>query len=209
MQKLVAFPLFLSLLLSLSGPAAAVPCAGVSVGTASTDDVTLGGTAADDCVIAEGNAQGGSQGDVSLFSGQGTFGTGWLLLAKVTGNPVQGNAGGALITIGLPSPSGTSGSWSVSSNESILLDLVFAMHAGHRTGAFLFEDEALVANVTESGAWEIEWVNGGSQNPAYSNLTIFYRDPRLTVPVPGTLVLLLAAAATGIGFRFRFRQRSL
>lgn len=197
-------------LLATAIPAGAIPCTGVSVNNATTDDVTLGGADSDGCRISIVNPQQGPDGNTSGFSGLDSFGVGWSLLAKVDGNGVVTDAaGGPPITIGFSETSGTTGTWSVTSGETGVIDLVFAMHASNRSGAFLFDDESLTANLTKSGDWKIEWHNNGGQVPDYSNLTIFYRDPEFrTVPLPGTLALLLGAGLAGAAFRMRRTARS-
>jgi PEP-CTERM motif len=184
-------------MLASAGPAGAVPCTGTPVGNASTDDVTLGGFDSDACHISAGvNPQAGPSGDTSGFDPV-PFGTGWDLLVKDGG---AGTAGSATITIGFSLSDGT---WSVTSNQTGAIDLVFAVHAGHNAGQFLFDNESLTANVTKNGTWEIEWLNPGGQVPGFSNLTVFYRDADYTtVPLPNTLALLGFALA-GLGFSRR------
>ena len=118
-------------------------------------------------------------------------------------------AGGPPLTLGFTQTTGTSGTWSLTSTEPLLIDLVFAMHAGGRTGAFLFEDVLFAANVTQNGTWLIEWLNNGGQVPGYSNLTLFFRDERTPpqkVPEPGTLALLAAVLVAFGSWRLRRRQ---
>jgi hypothetical protein len=191
----------------------AAPCTTTGpgiVGNASTDDVTLGGADSDACHVYEGNAQSGPNGDTSGFD-PAPFGTGWSLLAKVdSAGTVADAAGGPPLTLGFSQTNGTSGTWSLTSTTPLLIDLVFAMHAGGRTGAFLFDDELFAANVTKNGTWLIEWVNNGNQVPNYSNLTVFWRDERLPpqqVPEPGTLALLAAILVSIGSWRVR-RPRS-
>jgi PEP-CTERM motif len=183
-----------------AGPAGAVPCTGTPVGNASTDDVTLGGSGADACHVSAGvNPHAGPNGVTSGFD-PAPFGTGWSLLIKDGG---AGTAGSATITIGFSQTNGIIGGWSVTSNQTGAIDLVFAVHAGNNAGQFLFDNEPLTANVTKDGTWEIEWLNPGTQVPAFSNLTVFYRDANFTtVPLPSTLALLGIAIA-GLGFSRR------
>lgn len=200
------------------GAAQAAPCtpgakASARLGGASTDDVTLHGAAADQCHVSLNNAQSGPYGDSSAFAT--ALGSGWSLLAKIDERgqiiPDPATAGPASLDLGFARSSTTAGTWSITSNRNITLDLVFAMHAGSATGAFLFDNESLVAGMPAAGAWAIEWTNNGRQVPAYSNLTLFYRDvsaitppppPPSEVPVPGVLGLL-AAGVAGVAFSRR------
>lgn len=70
-----------------AGAAGAAPCVGTSVGSASTDDVNLGGFEADRCVVSNVNAQEGPNGNTSGFDS--IFGGGWSLLTKFWGDCSQ------------------------------------------------------------------------------------------------------------------------
>lgn len=204
--------LFASAWLLGLGAAHAAPCTAASnasarVAGASTDDVTLQGAAADRCHLSLVNPQGGPNGDASAFSA--AFGSNWSLLAKIdssgriTPDPAAAGPASLDLDFGLRARTNTAGTWTVMSDRSITLDLVFAMHAGGTTTAFLFDNEALAARTLAAGDWTIEWRNNGNRVPAYSNLTLFYRDvsattpsaPPSEVPLPGALGLLAAGAA--------------
>ena len=192
-------------LLMSFAPAFAAACSGVSIGTASTNDVTFAGLASDQCVISTVNPQSGSNGDTSGFDS--AFGPGaWSLLAKVTSSPTSVTFGGVGFNITFAQGSATAGSWSVTADKNVTLDLVFAMHAANRSGAFLFDDQPLVANVATPGMWTINWLNNGGQVPAYSNLTLFARDAAVTsIPEPGTYAMLLGGLGL-MGFVARRRK---
>jgi PEP-CTERM motif len=195
-----ASTLLLAALLAIPMLGVAAPCTTTisppGLGLASTEDVTLGGFFSDACHVYVGNAQAGPFGDPSGFDPV-PFGTGWQGFVKVDeAGVITDLAGGPPLTLTFgTSPTGT---WGLTSTEALVIDLVFAMHAGGRTGAFLFDNESFAANVPRTGTWLIEWLNNGGQVPAYSNLTIFWRDERTQVPEPGTLALL-AAALVAIG----------
>jgi len=191
--------------LATGGAAHAAACttfgASVDAGSSSTADVSYNGTDSSACVISAVNPQQGADGNVSGFTS--AFGTGWDLLAKIDanglvngGNPIVYN--GVTFTSSITGIPGTGGSWTLSSDQGVTLDLVFAMHASNRSGAFLFDDLGLVSSGT--GNWAINWLNSGEQVPNYSNLTLFVRDVVVTpVPEPETYALLLAGLAA-VGF---------
>ncbi|MBV9892413.1 MAG: PEP-CTERM sorting domain-containing protein [Rhizobacter sp.] len=184
------------------GSAFAAPCTGVNVGTSQTSDVTFAGLASDACVIANDNAQSGPSGDTSGFDG--TFGTGWSLLGKLPPASGTSTLSGVNFTWGFTGSGTGPGTWTLTADRNVTLDLVFAMHAGSYTGAFLFDDQALVAGQT--GSWRIDWINKGEQNPSYSNLTLFARDIMVTsVPEPETYALMLAGLGI-MGFIARRRR---
>jgi hypothetical protein len=162
--------------------------------------VTLGGSDASDCHVYDGNAQAGPNGDASGFSGE--FGGGWSLLAKVdSGGSISDISAGVPLTPTFTQTNGTSGTWSLTSSEPLVIDLVFAMHAGGTTGAFLLDDHLFgPATLSQNGTWLIEWLNPGAQTPDYSNLTLFWRDDRTRpqeIPEPGILALLAAVLSVG------------
>jgi hypothetical protein len=181
--------------------------AGVNAGTASTSDVDYNGTDSTACVISGVNPQQGAGGNTSGFSG--AFGSGWDLLAKIDANGVV-NGGNPIVyngihffssITGLP---GTSGGWTLSSDQGVTLDLAFAMHASDRSGAFMFDDLSLASGGT--GSWAVNWLNKGGEIPNYSNLTLFVRDVVVTpVPEPETYALLLAGLSA-VAFLARRRK---
>ena len=182
-------------LLLAGGLAQAASCTGISLGTSSTDDVKLGGINSTQCVVSSVNAQGGPNGNTSAFSS--SFGSGWSLLGKVDGNGAVGSLNslsGVNFGIGFSKIDGDTGTWTLTASKAVTMDLVFAMHAGGRTGSFLFDDIALTtANAATPGTWEINWTNKGGQTPDYSNLTVFGRDVTVSpVPEPQTYAMLLA-----------------
>ena len=177
----------------LSTQANAAACTGVSVGASSSGDFTLGAADASACVISTVNPDQGPNGNSSGFS-PSPFGTGWTLLAKMTSDTSPSVFNGTSFSWSLAPQAGTSGEWSFGANKSVQLDLVLAMHASNRSGAFLLEDVTLTANSTKSGTWEINWLNAGQQVPDYSNSSLWVRNVT-AVPEPGTYVL----TAAGLG----------
>jgi hypothetical protein len=190
-------------LLACAGPAFAAACSGVSVGAASTDDVTFAGAASDQCVISTVNPQSGPNGDTSGFSTE--FGGGWSLLAKLTAAAGNAALDGVNFAWTFAQTTTTNGTWTLTADQNVDLDLVFAMHASNRSGAFLFGDESLVASEVNNGTWKIEWLNNGGNVPDFSNVTLFARDITTAVPEPETYALFLAGLGM-MGFMARRRK---
>ena len=104
---------------------------------------------------------------------------------------------------------GTTGTWSLTTDQDATFDLVFAMHAGGYSGAFLFDDQATMANQLNANTWQILWLNNGDQVPDFSNLTLFTRDVVTTpVPEPSTYALMLASLGV-VGLMARRRRRAV
>lgn len=169
-----------------------------AIGSASAADVTLDGQPADAFVYQDAwNPHAGPNGDTSgfgtAFDGFGT--NSFNLLDKYDHDDGFTNAGPLTFTFTESTP--TSGLWTVtntSATSNITLDLVFAIHAGNQGGAWLFDDQTILAGETQQGTWQIGWTVGANNaNPAFSNLTLFERDMVMTpVPEPGTYAMLLA-----------------
>lgn len=189
-------------------------CTGVSVHTASRNDVTLGGDIADGCDIANVNPAQGSGGNSSGFSDN--FGNGWSLLSKVAGSSVPSATttttfGGIDYKINFTETPGSGtkkGTWTITVSKPVTVDLVFALHASNRSGAFFFDNQVLTSSpLGTSGTWAINWYNNGGQVPGFSNLTIFARDQRVSaVPEPETYGMLLAGLGL-LGFMARRRKQ--
>jgi hypothetical protein len=187
-RPLAAIAVALGTLMS-AGVAQAAPCTATAgfesfVGGASTDDVTLGGMDSSSCVISGVNPAQGPDGNTSGFDG--AFGGGWSLLSKGAGSAT---IDGVTFTLDFSQAAGT---WSLTTDQTATYDLVFAMHASDRSGAFLFDDHTSFASVTQNGTWAIEWLNNGGQVPGFSNVNFFVRDVVTPVPEPETSALMLA-----------------
>ncbi|GGB87135.1 PEP-CTERM sorting domain-containing protein [Pseudoduganella buxea] len=184
-----------SLLLAASAHAA--------IGNADSSDVTLAGQPADAFAFADGwNPHAGPNGDTSGFgTAFDAYGAGaWTMIDRA--DTTHGFDGTGVLTFTLTQDTGTSGLWSVtnpSTTMNVTLDLVFAIHAGGSGGAWLFDNQTVLAKQTLDGTWQIEWVNGGGNVPDYSNVTLFGRDIVMTpVPEPSTYAMLLAGLV-GLG----------
>ena len=202
-KTLVATPLLAATFFA-AGSAQAAACSGISVGTAATGDVTFASAASDQCVISGANPQAGPQGDTSGFDG--VFGAGWSLLGKVTSATGSNSVSGVNFAWTFNQTNGTTGTWSLTTSQNATFDLVFAMHAANRSGAFLFDNQPTLANQLTSGTWAIHWLNNGNQVPDFSNLTFFIRDVVVAqIPEPQTYALLVAGLVA-VGFLARRRR---
>lgn len=180
----------------------------------SVSDVTLAGVGSDAFLKYASNAQAHG-GDSSGFSP--TFGGGWSTLAlftttdagALTSSSATNTVGNTSFTVRLTENAGLkSGTWSIIDNsaKNVMLDLVFAIHAGGSTGAYFLDNRSLVTNQVTAGSWTVGFVNGGNQIPNFSNLTVFAREVQISaVPEPETYAMLLAGLGM-IGFVARRRK---
>ena len=198
-----------------------------SAGKTARSDVTLNGASADLVDYAggvnpqSGNAsKGGSSGFASDFALYGSK-QGWTSIAAFDSSADNGVAIstsklGTSLTFTFDKTDGRHGSWTVANNDlknNVKLDLVFAMHTGGGSSAWLFDNEVLGAGAKTSGNWTLNALNGGGKLSDYSNLTIFARDlsktafqvPTTPVPEPETYAMLLAGLGL-IGFMSRRRK---
>jgi hypothetical protein len=189
-------------------------------------DVTLGGTAANSFApLGDLNPQG-KAGDPAVT---GAFGGDWSAIGGYKGS-IDTDPHGEIVTplaFGLTTTIAKGddwigGGWSVantSKTHNISLDLVFAMHAGGKGGAWLFSERTLLAGEQLDGAWVQRMLNGGGQVGGYSNVTFFARNLEMTkitpppddttkdLPEPATLGSLLLGLGM-LGFMGRRRKPS-
>lgn len=186
--------------------AQAAACTAISgqdsfIGSASTDDVTLGGVDSSQCIISDVNPSQGPNGNTSGFDG--AFGSGWSLISKGAGSAT---VDGVDFTLTFAQTTGTTGTWTLTTDQNATFDLVFAMHASDHSGAFLFDNHASFAGAAQDGSWVIQWLNNGEQVAGFSNVNFFVRDVTVTpVPEPASYALLLAGLVAG-GFVTRRRR---
>ncbi|CAN7568243.1 PEP-CTERM sorting domain-containing protein [Pseudoduganella sp. LjRoot289] len=189
------------------------------IGTAAVSDITLGGASSDYFQYASGvNPQKGGKGNTAGFqTAFSPYGEGsWSLLSKFGASAGNGTTlttvgGKPALTMVFNKTDARHGSWSVTNNDAaqdLVLDLVFAMHAGNGSGAWLFDNQLIGAGATITGGWDLNIFNNGGQYADYSNLTLFSRDalaslapvqapglPAATVPEPGSLAIVAAGLA--------------
>lgn len=157
-----------------------------TIGTATVNDVTLGGVAAQYISYASGvNPQAGPNGNTLGFSNafQATGSGNWQSIAKFVtssdGVSKSANVFGSVLTVYFDQTTTTSGTWSFTNGDTahdVMLDLVFAMHTGGGSGAWLFDDKVAAAGTTLGGTWALNLLNNGGNVGDYSNLTIFTRN---------------------------------
>lgn len=221
--------IFASLALTATGQAG-------TIGSASINDVTLGSSTAGYLSYGDGiNPQsqgpgGGSTGFGPAFAATGTGS--WMRLAAFdvladNGFLLSSNALGPTLKMTFDRSDTRHGSWTVantSTSTDLTLDLVFAIHTGGGSGAFLFDGQLLKAGTSQSGQWALNMLNDGGNYSGYSNLTIFGRDAQLAaaganggaglgaaakvdVAEPGTLPVILTGLALLGVIGARRRQR--
>ena len=168
-------------------------------------DVTFAGMASNQCLVSDINPQQGPDGNASGFSHE--FGSGFSLLGKVTSPAGSATSNGVNFDWTFDQTSGTTGTWSLMTDQEATFDVVFAMHAGGYGGAFLFDDQSTVASVLYANTWEINWLDNGSQVLDHSNLTLYVRnvDTVTPIPEPSTYALMLASLGV-VGLMARRRR---
>lgn len=176
-----------------------------AVGGADTTDFTFRGSASDACLILGENT---GAGNFNLGNPFPTFG-GDSFVRLATEPDASDSLLGLDFTLSFARDSGNkSGSWTLSwtgGPESI--DLALAIHAGGRSGVFLFNDQALAADSNGTGTWRIEWLNNGGQIPDFSNIAIYGRQGDVSVPEPAALALLgLGGLLAAAGLRCNRRR---
>lgn len=198
----------------LSGSAFAGPLNAASVAAtvaASANDVQLVMTAAD---MYEYLGKVNPQGVQSSTPFEDEYAGNWSAIGAFGGDGKATGANGLVtsplkftFTLGATKKSGT---WSVTNtlkDLDVTLDLVFAMHTGGGSGAWLFNDHVFSAGTTQDGSWVQRMLNHGGNAGEFSNLTLFSSGMKLTpktptpaggptdLPEPATLGMLVLGLA--------------
>ena len=159
-----------------------------TIGTATVADVTLGAANADKLSYGNGinpqsqGPRGGSYGFGPAFAGTGTGS--WTRMAAFgssadNGFQLSSSALGSPLTMSFDKTDGRNGAWTLTNNDAakdVELDLVFAIHTGGGSGAFLFDEQLIAAGQTLNGTWALNLLNNGGQFSGYSNMTVFARN---------------------------------
>lgn len=174
----------------------ASPALAGTIGTATNEDVTLDGAQA--TVLSYGNGinpqsqgkNGGSTGFNAAFS---PYGSGsWTRLAAFgssadDGVTLESAALGSSLALSFDQQNGRNGTWTLTNQDAaidVTLDLVFAIHTGGGSGAWLFDGLQIGAGDTLNGNWTLKLLNNGGKYSGYSNLTVFGRNLTATAKAP-------------------------
>jgi hypothetical protein len=216
-KKLTLIPLLCAIMLvaspAFAGPVHTKPPVPAVV-LVSASDVTLDGASADEFLSLGTLNPQGNQGDAAITA---AFGGDWSAVGAYAGDAATTAHGQtpSVLDFEFSLANDKGGSWSVTNTsltENLTFDLVFAMHAGHAGGAWLFDGVSILAGETLDGAWIQRMLNGGGNAAGFSNVTFFVRaadaiPPIVTVPEPATLGSLMLGLGM-LGFMARRRKQS-
>lgn len=191
-----------------------------TIGAASLDDVTLGGTATaywSDALNYYGSNPGSDASSfAAAFASYGNGGA-WSLMGTAQGSSFT-TVNSAFSYSFSKDAGNQSGTWAITnlSAAQVVLDLAFSMHTGDAGTAFLFDNQVFGAGQTLQGNWKIEWLNNADNVPNFSNMNLFSRDlsggagagggvTAAAVPEPTTWAMFLVGLCS-IGLTLKRRQ---
>lgn len=171
----------------LAGAAYAVPVKAPQI-TASENDVKLATTTA---TVFAPLGKVNTQGKESSTAFAGAYAGDWSAIGAFGSDGKVADAYG-LVTAPLSftfafSNSAKTGTWSVTNtlkDTDITTDLVFSMHTGGGSGAWLFDNHVFLAGTTQDGTWVQRMLNNGDKAGDFSNLTLFTSGMKLSPKVP-------------------------
>lgn len=201
---------FMAMLLALgSGAACAAPCA---LGDVS---LTIGATVHAPSACADGISQGGGP-TAETGSLNAAFGTAFVYLDKSTDAGTPGGLGGVTFQV-TADHNQNAGGWTVTWTDvggppdlPLVVDLIVGLFGGNHGAGYLFQGVLLpVSPTTGQGAFDINFLNNGGQQPGLSHLLLAGGNARTTrqVPEPATAALVATALLAGAFLRRRRASR--
>jgi hypothetical protein len=120
--------------------------------------------------------------------------------------------GGALLSWSFAAPTvknSTVGTFSITSNKAITIDLGFGANTNSKSGEWFFNDLKLTAGTT-GGTYNVDWAkfNGGGNIQGSVTAAMYARDVTVSpVPEPESYAMMLGALGM-LGFVARRKKRS-
>ena len=186
-------------------------------------DVKLEGVSATGCYgMVSGNTSNADINGIGALEFGDAEDWGAEIKDDAPGLPTNANGTGSFYGVNwtLSSSAGKDGTWNLSfadTNPSKLdfsADILVLLKGGNGYAAYFFND-FLFDSTTNTGAWDINFVNGGGQTPNLSHLSVYFRDgtavcvrcdqEQQSVPEPMTLALL-GTGLFGAGLARRRRR---
>lgn len=181
----------------------------------SKDDMTFNALAADDCygVVMDNND---SAADINALANWYDPTQQWALLAK-SDDPATNTVSGIQFT--LTATVGKSGSWTLTAfdtngmayaNLPVAMDFVGVLKGSDRYAVYYFDNE--LVGGSNSGTWEISYLNKGGNVPNLSHLSLYTRVDEgggipASIPEAQTWAMMLAGLGL-VGFMARRGVRS-